>query len=126
MSHNVDACAKLYVRMRDALAERKKEYETWEREHKEKMRRVEGELLNALNAAGAESIKTAHGTVYKSISIKPSVRDFDALSKWILATGNVGILQKRVSSTALRELGDDVVVDGVEVLREVDVNVRRS
>lgn len=123
-THTIDDIVRIYVKMRDAKSELTAKYEAEKKEIEEKMSRVEGKLLVHLNTNGLESMRTEHGTVYKSIKTKPSIRDFNALKKWILSTGNVEILQKRISTTSLRD-GEEIP-DGVEVLREAEVGVRRS
>lgn len=123
-THTIDDIVRIYVKMRDAKSELTAKYEAEKKEIEEKMARVEGKLLVHLNTNGLESMRTEHGTVYKSVKTKPSIRDFAALKKWILSTGNVEILQKRISTTSLRD-GEEIP-DGVEVLREAEVGVRRS
>lgn len=123
-THTIDDIVRIYVKMRDAKSELTAKYEAEKKEIEQKMERVEAKLLIHLNTNGLESMRTEHGTVYKSIKTKPSIRDFNALKKWILKTGNVEILQKRISTTSLRD-GEEVP-DGVEVLREAEVGVRRS
>lgn len=127
MSHTVEDLVRIYVKMRDALSTRRKEFEAYEDEMKSKMSRVENELLARLNEQNVDSMKTESGTVYKQSKLKPSIRDFAALRTWILETGNVDILQKRLSTTSIRDLGgEDVDIPGVESIRELEIGVRRS
>lgn len=127
MSHTVEDLVRIYVKMRDALSTRRKEFEAYEDDMKAKMSRVENELLARLNEQNVDSMKTESGTVYKQSRLKPSIRDFGALRTWILETGNVDILQKRLSTTSIRDLGgEDVDIPGVESIRELEIGVRRS
>lgn len=132
MSHTVDQLVGLYVKMRDTKAAKKKEYEDWARVHDEKMEKVEHAMLTALNDAGAESIRTEHGTAYRKTAMRASIRDFGPLRDYILKTGNLDLLQKRVSTDVLRELrkpdaeGKVEEVPGVEVTFVAEVGVRRS
>lgn len=132
MAHTVDDLVRIYVKMRDAKAAKKKEYEDWARDHTEKMEKVEAAMLGMLNDAGAESIKTEHGTAYRKTAMRANIRDFGPLRDYILRTGHLDLLQKRVSTDVLRELrkpdanGDVEEVPGVEVSYVAEVGVRRS
>lgn len=123
----MDEYVSLYVKMRDTLAARTKEYEDYKKTVKAKMEKVEGLMLSTLNETGAESIRTESGTVYKQTKMLPSIRDFTALSGWMLQTGNLDVLQRRISTTAMKVLVEDgVEVPGVEVVYETEVGVRRA
>ena len=132
MSATVDQLVGLYVKMRDIKAAKKKEYEDWAREHDAKMEKVETAMLAALNDAGAESIKTEHGTAYRKTAMRANIRDFGSLRDYILKTGHLDLLQKRVSTDALRELrkpddfGNVTEVPGVDVTYVAEVGVRRA
>lgn len=116
----------LFVKIRDKKAAAEAEHKAVIKALDAKLDILEADLLARLNAEDSNSVSTDHGTVYRSTQMKPSIRDFSALSTWIMETGNFGILQKRVSSTALRDLGEGVEVPGVEVIYEATIGVRRA
>ena len=128
----VDDLVGLYVKMRDVKSAKQKEFDDWKKAHEEKMAKVEAALLKHLNESGAEAVRTEHGTAFLTRKMRPSIRDFGALREYILKTGHVDLLQRRVSTEALRELrkpdADGVVheVDGIDVVFEAEVQVRRA
>ena len=71
---------------------------------REQVNDIDFELLKKLDAEGLK--KTANEVA--SVSIKeetvPDVHDWDALYAHIISTGDFSLIQRRVSSTAYREL----------------------
>jgi len=129
MSHTVEDKVRLYVKMRDALSAKTKEYEDYKRDIKAKMARVEGALLAQLNDDGAESIRTTAGTVFRRNTLRATIADFTSLRAYIMETGNLDLLQKRVSTEALRQLGEDGAlpeIPGISTEYVAEVSVRRA
>ena len=128
----IDDYVRLYVNMRDAKSAKQKEFDAWKKEHEEKMEKVEAVLMKHLNESGAEAVRTEHGTAFLARKMRPNLRDFEALSKYILETGHVDLLQRRISADALRELrkpdanGVVTEVPGVDVEFVAEVQVRRA
>lgn len=86
-------------------------------------------LLNVeMTNQGAESIKTINGTCYFSRRYKASAEDWPAIEAYILASGRVDLLERRVSSTVVKDIVDATgeLPPGItaEVVR--GVNVRQS
>lgn len=123
---SVDDLVRLYVKIRDKLSEERRKFELLENEMKSHLDRVGTALLSRLNAQEVNSMATDSGTVYITMKMKPSIRDGAALRDWILSTGNIDILQKRLSTTAIRDLGENAEIPGVEIIREAEIGVRRS
>lgn len=78
--------------------------------HKDEMKAVddvmdelEGKLLAHLNDLGVDSLKAGGGVVYTQQEMQASIADKGALSDYIRTSGEVELLQSRVSSTVLKE-----------------------
>ena len=78
--------------------------------HKEEMKAIdsvmdelEGKLLAHLNDLGVDSLKAGGGVVYTQQELQASIADKGALSDYIRTSGEVELLQGRVSSGVLKE-----------------------
>jgi len=86
-------------------------------------------MLALLNSHGATSIKTEHGTAYRSEKIKTSAADWTAVYDWIMADPDrFELLEKRLKSTFVKEFmeaNEGKIPPGINVHREYEVSVRR-
>lgn len=89
---------------------------------------VEAHILSVFDASGIDACKTGAGTAYVSEKETASVGDWDALLTTIREQGLWHMLQKRISTDAVREFiaANNSVPPGVDWRRERTVNVRRS
>lgn len=94
----------------------------------QKLDEVETQLNAEMTRQGAESIKTQFGTCYFSKRYKASAEDWPAIEAYILESGRVDLLERRVSSTVVKDIVDATgeLPPGItaEVVR--GVNVRQS
>ena len=79
-----------YIKMRDKRAELAKEYEAEDARIQEQMDMVEAELKNMCEEIGADSIKTAYGTVYRSVKTQYQVNDWDNMYKFVMEHNKIG------------------------------------
>ena len=125
----LDKVAATYVKIRDARSALKKEYEAADLKLKDQLETIDGFLLATLQELGVESARTAHGTIYRSIDVKPSCGDWDAFGTWIIENEAVDALERRVKKsfiTEYMETHDDELPPGISVTREFTVTVRRK
>jgi hypothetical protein len=118
-----------HVKLRDARAKLKKEFEAADKELKEKQQRLEAVLLNHLNETHADSMKTEAGTFYRQEEITPTGSDWDAFYKWVADNDAFDALERRIKKTFISqymEANKGGVPPGVSVFREFVVRVRRS
>jgi len=103
--------------------------------HKAKVEKIkavidstEAYLLQTFDASGVESVRTPAGTAYISEKSTAAVGDWQALLSMIVEGELWHMLQKRVSTDAVREYIESTgsVPPGVDWRRERTVNVRRS
>jgi hypothetical protein len=94
----------------------------------EEMVRIEGELMNLLNATGAQNINTPSGTAYKSETRRYSVDDPHILKEWAEANGRSDIFENRVSKEAMDAFieAHGTLPPGVKLSTFVTVNIRAS
>jgi HNH endonuclease len=125
----IDKVTETYIKIRDARSVLKKEYEAKDLELKAQLETLDAFFLETLQTLGVESMRTAHGTVYQSTSIKPSCMDWNAFYTWIAEHEAFDALEKRVKKTFIVDYMKDnsgELPPGIAVLQEYEVTVRRS
>lgn len=124
-----DALTKTYIKIREARSLAKKEWEAKDQELKEKLDRIEAEMLKFLNETHQESARTASGIFYKQEEITPTGSDWDALYRWIAKNDAFDALDRRIKKTFIKtymEEHNGAIPPGISVFREYVVRVRRS
>jgi hypothetical protein len=90
-------------------------------------RDLEAAFLVQLDAQGAKRAGTAAGTATITENILPTIKDWDALTDYIVANGATHLLQRRVSSAAFREMqAAGIDLPGVEAYIQRQISLRRS
>lgn len=124
----LDLIVERYVLLRDKKAQMKADYEASVAEITVAMNRLESAILVTLNAQGAESFRTAHGTAYKSTSTSVTVADKSVFKDYLLDTGNWELADIRAGKTAIEQFraANDDLPPGINWREAVSVGVRRS
>lgn len=118
-----------YVKMRDALAEKRKAFEKEEAAIKDQMKVLENALLGHLLDVKSNSVATDAGTFYKTEEIKPSCNDWDGLYRWIAENNEFEALERRIKKTFVADYmaaNEGRTPPGVTVVRENVVRIRRA
>lgn len=117
-----------YVELRD----RKKQLEEKQKEElapfNDAMDTLETALMERMNAAGQESIKTEHGTAYKAKAMKTKTADREALMGYVREHDAFHLLTAAVSKEAVQDYMDSsggFPPPGVDVTFITTVNFRR-
>lgn len=122
-----DAMIERYVKLRD----KKKEIEARHKDElapfNDAMKRLEGFMLEALNQSGLDSMKSAHGTAFKSTRTSATVKDWPLTLAFIREHQAWDLLEARVAKTVAYQIIADTQapIPGVETSAELTVNVRR-
>ena len=124
----LDKAIASYVKIRD----RKKELEA---RHAEELApvntmldRLEAFMLDAMDQAGLNSIKSAHGTAFKSTRTSAKVLDWDLTLDFIREHEAWDLLERRVSKKAAEAIIEETKepIPGVDTTSEIVINVRRA
>lgn len=118
-----------YVKMRDRRSELLREYEAEDGAIKDQMEMVESKLLDLCKTVGADSLKTKHGTVIRSVKTRYWTSDWESMHKFILEHQMPELLEKRVSQSTMKQLLDenpDMMPPGMNVDSKYAVTIRRS
>ena len=105
-------------------------------EHKARLAELDAQMHNAevflldqLNNQGLDRLGASAGTVYVKVNHQTSFADREATLEFIKMTGQVELLQSRLSSTAVKEYMDahnGELPPGVQMTTSREVQVRRK
>lgn len=114
--------------IKDARTVRRHAWEQVDAELEAEQQRLDAFMLGRLNEQGASSIATEHGTVYRSLKVKPSAADWGAIWDWMKEHDAPELLERRLKATFIKEFmeaNDGALPPGINVHREYEVSVRR-
>lgn len=86
-----------YVKIRDHLSKERKAFDEREKELKEKLGRIEAELLKMTKETGASSLKTDAGTATRMIKSRYWAPDWEEMKKFCVENDALDLLEKRVA-----------------------------
>jgi hypothetical protein len=118
----------LYISLRDQKAAIEAEAKEKTAPLNDKMLILEAKLLKALDQTGSESVKTPFGTAYVSTRKSMSIADREIFLNHIRKTGNIDLLEARVSKAATEAYIDaeGTLPPGIDMRTERVVNIRRA
>lgn len=122
-----DAIAK-YIQLRDLKASEEAAHKERLKPLNEAMSKLEAFLLQRLNEAGSDSIKSKAGTAYKSTRTSVTIADKDVFVDFARRNGLDHLLDIRASKTGVEEYfkTEEVLPPGINRTAEIVVNVRKS
>jgi hypothetical protein len=126
---SADKLVTVYVKMRDKRAKLLREYEEQDGAVKEQMEVIEAKLLELCKAIGADSLKTQHGTVIRTVKTRYWTGDWSSMHKFIMEHNMPELLEKRISQTTMKQLLDenpDMMPPGMNVDSRYAVTIRRA
>ena len=122
--------AKVYIKIRDALSEAKREFEEKESALKAEMATIEQYFLKTFEEQGElTSISTPSGTVIRSVKSRIWTTDWEEMHKLILDTNNLDLLERRLAQKNMEAfLADNPGVRpaGLNIDRKYEITVRRK
>ena len=128
-SVDLDRLTSIYIKIRDKRAANKKMFEAEDQDLEEQMKVLAQEMLDVCKDMNADSIRTPHGTIMRSVKSRYWTNDWDSIYSFIEETGAFGLLEKRIHQTHMKEFlseNPDLFPKGMNVENEYTVVVRRS
>ena len=125
----VDKLTKVYIKIRDAKAERKREWEEIDKELQAQMDEIEAQLLEVCRSLKVDSLRTEYGTVMKGVSTRYWTQDWSSLHQFIKDNDALHLLEKRISQKAMQEFlaeHPDKHPPGMSSNSEYKITVRRK
>ena len=125
----VDKLAGIYIKIRDARAKLKSDYEAKDIELQEQMDVIEEQLLEACKSIGADSIRTAAGTVIRSVKNRYWTNDWDSMYSFVREHDAFGLLERRIHQTNMKQFIEEnpnLLPMGLNTDSRYSIVVRRS
>jgi len=118
----------MFVQLREQKSELEAAHKEALKPLNAKMDKIEAKLLEVMMQNGMDSIKTVHGTAYKSTRTSATVADPEAFWNFVLANSEFGLIEKRASKTAVATYLEQhqTLPAGINWREELTVNFRRA
>ena len=124
-----DQLVAIYIKMRDTKDTIKRDMEQQINEIDEQMQVVAQQILEICKETGAESIRTAHGTAYRTIKQRFWTNDWESMHKFIRENEAMELLERRIHQTNMKQFLEehpDLKPAGLNIDREYAVTIRRK
>jgi hypothetical protein len=126
---DLDQLTAIYLKIRDTRAENKREFENVDKDLEEQQKMLAEQMLDSCKEIGADSIKTPHGTIIRSVKSKYWTGDWDSMYNFIREHNAFGLLEKRLHQTNMKDFlneNPDALPMGLNVESEYTIVVRRA
>ena len=126
---NVSDLAAVYIKIRDRRADLKKQFEAGDKDLEDQQNLLAEKMLDICKDMDADSIRTSHGTIIRSVKSRYWTNDWDSMYSFIEEQGAFGLLEKRLHQTNMKDFlseNPDVYPQGLNVESQYTVVVRRS
>jgi len=126
---DLDKLTAIYIKIRDARSDKKREFEAQDKELEDQLSVLASQMLDTCKDMGADSIRTPHGTIIRTVKSRYWTNDWDSMYDFIEKHGAFGLLEKRLHQTNMKDFlseNPDVLPMGLSVESEYTVSVRRS
>ncbi len=126
---NADRAVAAYIKIRDARAKLKADYEARDGELQAQQASLETYMLDLCKATGQDGGKTKHGTFTRGIRSRYWTTDWDSMYRFIKQHDAVQLLEQRLHQTNMATFlkeNPDTVPDGLNVDSKYVITVRRA
>ena len=127
-SLDIDKRVGQFVQLRDKINEIKEKHKQELAPFNEALEKLNSLLLNHLNQIGGDSVKTAQGTVYKTVKKSASIADKTAFWAYVVANADWDLIDYKANVSAVAEHAEDkgTLPPGVNLTQNSLVGVRRA
>ena len=127
--NDMEELVKTYLTIRNERDRIESEYKLQDEALKAEMTVLEQEMLAGCNEIKADSIRTPHGTIIKSLKERFTCSDRDNFNKFVIETGAVELFEARLHQGNFKEFMSERhhegLPPGVNVMREFGITVRK-
>ena len=126
---DLDRLVSVYIKIRDKKDEVNRELKQQLEDLDEKLRVINAALLDHCKDNKVESVRTEHGTFYRSTKTKYWTGDWEAMGRFILEHDALDLMEKRIHQGHMRTFLEDnpeLLPPGLNVDSEYTVTVRRK
>lgn len=125
----VDKLVKAFVKIRDKRDALRKEAEEKENELEMQLDLIRSELLEICKETGTSSLKTAHGTVVRSVKTRYWSNDWEAMHDFIKENDALDLLEHRIHQSNMKQFLEehpDKLPKGLNSDSSYEISVRRK
>jgi len=126
---SADKLVGVYIKIRDAREELKREFDAKDSDLVGQMDVIEQTLLDMCKTIDADSIKTKHGLAMRSVKSRYTTNNWEKFYEFMLDHKVPELLEKRIHQTntkAFLEENPDLLPPGLNVDNAYSIIVRRS
>ena len=126
--YDADRLVRVYIKIRDAKAQLKTEFDEAAGRLDEQMDAVEAELLNLCKATGQDGGRTDHGTFTRTVKTRYWTSDWQSMYEFIKDHNALELLEQRVSQGNMKKFLQDNPQElpaGLNVDSKYSITVRR-
>ena len=124
-----DKLVKAYIKLRDARAVLKSEYEAQDAVLLDKVATIESKLLDFCRESGADGVTTPFGTASRVVKERYFTNDWSSFRAFVKEHDAFDLFEKRIHQGAIKEFlesNPDLRPEGLNVHREYAVVVRKA
>ena len=126
---NMEELVKSYLTIRNERERIEADFKVRDSQLKEDLTLLEQAILSGCNEMKADSIRTEHGTVIKSLKERFTCSDRDNFNKFVLETGAVELFAAHLHQSNFKEFMSERqhegLPPGVNVMREFSITVKK-
>ncbi len=125
----VDQLVAVYIKVRDARDTARREADRIDADFEAQLDVLNKEILEICKETGADSIKTPHGTAYRSVKSRYWTNDWEKFYQFVFEHHAPELLEKRIHQTNIKQFleeNPDLLPLGLNVDSEHSITVRRS
>lgn len=129
----IDELVEDYVKIRNVIAAKKKEFDALKLKGEEAMDKIEMRILAMADKLGVKNFATKFGTAYvaeKDFARVAGQDGWEKLTKYMVENNDFGLVEKRVAKLHFKEVMNQNHVDpttmGVEYVIERTIQIRKN
>lgn len=100
---DLNRCVKVLIGMRDKEEALTAKYKAEKEKIEAQSQLLRNALLDYCKEKNLDSVKTESGTFYRTIQHKYVIKDWQACHDFVIQSGDLNLLQKRISQSNLKE-----------------------
>lgn len=126
---SVDRLVSVFIKIRDARDEEERAWEQRKADFNEQLELINQQLLEICKSTDADSIRTAHGTVIRTVKSRYWTNDWEHFHKFLLEHNAPDLLEKRIHQSNMKQFleeNPELLPAGLNVDSAYSITVRRS
>lgn len=128
-THTPDQLTRIYIKIRDARAKLKAEFEEQDEKLESQLNTIKGALLDYCKTYEVDSVRTSAGVFYRTAKVRYWTSDWDSMNNFIMEHRVPQFYEKRLNQTVVRQFleeNPDVLPPGLNTDSEYVITVRKK